>query len=135
ADEVELRQPGERLVYALGGEQCLPAPGHTQRRREKDRVGAEQVPAIARADQVDCAPNVDLPEQVGDHPRAHDHLKRDPNRARDAHGKNFACTRRSASIASTMSSSEWAGDSGSESTSRPACSATGSGGWSVKRSR
>ena len=37
--------------------------------------------------------------------------------------------------ASRMSSSECAGESGSESTSSPARSATGSGGWSGKRSR
>ena len=44
--------------------------------------------------------------------------------------RSAACTRRSASIASWMSASECAGESGSDSTSEPARSATGSDGWS-----
>ena len=43
---------------------------------------------------------------------------------------NLACTRRSAVTASSMSSAECAGESGSERISCPARSATGSGSWS-----
>ena len=56
ADEVELRQPGERLVDPLRGEERLPAPGHPDGRDEEDHVRGEQVPAVARPDQVERLP-------------------------------------------------------------------------------
>ena len=52
-DEVDLRQPAERLVDPLRGEERLPAPGHSDGGREEDDIRREQVPPIARRDQVD----------------------------------------------------------------------------------
>ena len=48
----------------------------------------------------------------------------------EAHPASEACTARSASTTAATSSSECAGESGSDSTSAPARSATGSGAWS-----
>ena len=61
-----------------------------------------------------------------------DRAARDEERRRDAqpvlHPASRACTRRSAATASRTSSSECAGESGSDSTSAPARSVTGSAG-------
>ena len=86
ADEVELRQPGERLVDPLRGQERLPAPGHPHGRHQEDHVRGEQVPAVARPDQVDRLPEVDLPDQVGEDARADEHLQSDANRPADPHG-------------------------------------------------
>src|SRR4029453_17620547 len=115
----ELRQPAERLTDPLRGEERSPAPGHPDRGGEEERIGGEQIPPVARADEIDGLAEVDLPEQVGEDRRAHSKLERDPGGAADPHRVNAACTRRSASIASAMSASVCAGERGSESTSFP----------------
>ena len=57
-------------------------------------------------------------------------------RSRALHQERRSCTRRSAATASRMSSSECAGESGSDRTSAPARSVTGSAGWcGASRSR
>ena len=94
----------------------------------------EEVLELGVAEDVDRLADVDLPEDVGDAEAGDDERRADPDRAA-SHPVKAACTRRSASIASSMSASECAGESGSDSTSAPARSATGSGGWSGKRSR
>ena len=77
--------------------------------------------------------DVDLPDEVGEREPRQQERAADPERS--LHEAKRAWTRRSASIASSMSSSECAGESGSESTSSPARSATGSRGCAGNRSR
>ena len=132
-DEVRAGEPAEPVGDAARGEQQLPAPRHRQDRDEHDSGRREQVAEVRVGDHARRLGDVDLPEQVGGAETGDEERRGDAQRA--AHPPKRACTARSASIASRMSSSECAGESGSERTSAPARSATGSGGCSGKRSR
>ena len=92
-------------------------------------IGGEEVLELGVAEDVDRLAEVDLPEDVGGAEAGDDERRADPDRAA-SHPVKAACTRRSASTASSMSASECAGESGSDRSSAPARSATGSGGWS-----
>ena len=97
-----------------------------ERRREKLRLAHRGRPRLA---------DVDLPEENGKEAARNGDLQRDLERARHGYRVKAACTRWSASAASSMSCFECAGERGSERTSAPALSATGSGGCSGNRSR
>ena len=131
ADEVRPRQPTQPLVDRARLEQPLPAPRHGQHRHRHDRHRRRQPPVIRLGEDVDGLVEIDLPDDVGEAQARDDERRGDPHAAPLRHASlpvNRACTRNRASIASAMSSSEWAGESGSDSTSSPARSATGSGG-------
>src|SRR5207244_6492390 len=132
--EVGSGEPAEVVLDPAPGEEPLPAPGHRQNGDDHDPDRAEEVAEPGIAEHVDGLADVDLPEDVGGAKAGHDERRRDADRP-PPHPLNDACTRRSASIASWMSRSECAGEIGSDSTSAPARSATGSSGCSGKRSR
>ena len=95
---------------------------------DRDR-GAE--PGRARvAQRVADLVQVGLPEHGGDQDDREPDLQGEPCGA--GHRVKCACRRRTAATTSSMSESEWAGESGSESTSAPAASATGSGARRVR---
>src|SRR5581483_11882153 len=133
--EVRPRQPRQPVVDAAAGEQLLPAPRHRQHGDDHDRDRPEEVADVRAAEDVERLADVDLPDDVDGAEAGDDERRDDADRAPSHAPVNAACTRRSASIASWMSCSECAAESGSENTSAPARSATGSGGWSGKRSR
>src|SRR4029079_15839857 len=92
----------------------------------------QEPPRIRVGNHLGRLAHVDLPEQVADREAGEE------QRRGDTHGAAHAARSRirpSASITSAMSSSEWAGESGSERISSPARSATGSGDCAGKRSR
>ena len=125
-DEVRTGEPGQAFVDATRTEQLLPAPGH-RKDRDEDQERRHQDPLlIGAAEDVQRLTDVDLEEDVADRERRNDERRREAQ-AR-AHPAKRAWTRRRAAIASLTSSSEWAGENGSESTSEPARSVTGSGG-------
>src|SRR5918997_1022964 len=66
ADEVELREPPERLADPLRGEEDLPAPRHPPGGHEEDRERREEPRRVARDDQVDGPLEVDQPDEVCD---------------------------------------------------------------------
>ena len=128
-DEVRARQPGDGLVHAARGEQPLPAPGHRRHGDERQRrPRATTHGTLAEPRMCERLAEVDL--------RGGCRRRRAPRRAASATTRSGrfirrerSWTRRSAATASRMSSSECAGESGSDSTSAPARSVTGSGGW------
>ena len=133
ADEVRPRQPAQAIVDRPRLEQPLPAPRHRQHGHGHDRHRRRQPPVVRLAEDVDRLVDVDLPDDVGEAEAGDGERRGDPHAASLRHASlpvNLACTRRMASIASAMSSSEWAAESGSDSTSFPARSATGNGCWS-----
>src|SRR5438105_2338148 len=132
-DEVRADEPRKSVLDALRPEQPLPAPGHRPHGHDHDRERGDEVGQPCVRELVPGAVEVDLRDEVRDREPRHDERAEDAQRP--SHARNPAWTRWSAAITSATSSSEWAGESGSESTSSPARSATGSGGWSGKRSR
>ena len=133
--EVRAHQPAQPVEDPACREQLLPAPGHRPDGDDHDRDRPEEVGEVRVAEDVERLPYVDLPDDVGGAEAGDDEGRADPDRAAPHREVNEACTRRSASIASSMSASEWAGDSGSDRSSAPARSVTGSGGWSGNISR
>src|SRR5580765_3117266 len=131
--EVRPRQPGNGVVDALCPEQELPAPGHRQNGQQHQREREREVPRIRVRDHPQRLAEVDLPDQVGETEPRDEERQRDAQRT--LHLVREECTRPSAAITSAMSSSECAGESGSDRISAPARSATGSGGWSGRSSR
>src|SRR5439155_1291877 len=109
------REPPEPVLDATRREQPLPAPGHGRHGHDHDREREDEVPHTDAGEDVERLADVDLPEDVGRAQAGDDERQRQPKRP--AHPTNRACTRRSASIASRMSSSACAGDSGTGSTS------------------
>ena len=77
ADEVELRQPAERLADPLRGEQHLPSPRHRPGRGEQDRQRRDDVERVRLRDLVDDLGRVELPEQEGEDPAADGQLDGD----------------------------------------------------------
>ena len=131
ADEVRPRQPAEPLVDGTRLKQPLPAPRHRQHRHRHDRHRRRQ-PVVRPGEDVDRLVDVDLPDDVGEARPGYE------QRRGDAHA---APLRRFAPREPRMHAAhgvdrvgdvvvEWAGESGSDSTSSPARSATGSGCWS-----
>ena len=94
---------------------------------------SSEIPRIRVRDHPQRLAEVDLPDQVGEAEPGDEERQRDAKRA--LHLVREECTRPSAAITSAMSSSECAGESGSDRISAPARSATGSGGWSGRSSR
>src|SRR5207247_3398062 len=116
-------------------EQLLPAKRHRRNAREHHQQRACEPAEIRMHKDVHRPADVELPEDVGETGAGDGERQEDPDAPRASHPVKRSCTRRSAAIASAMSSSECAGESGSDSTSSPARSATGSSRWSGKRSR
>ena len=65
-DEVRPRQPGERVLDPLRGEQPLPAQRHRQRRHDHDRDREREPPRIGVEQHVDRLLQIDLPDEVRD---------------------------------------------------------------------
>ena len=137
-DEVRARQPPEMLDDPLRRQQPAPPHRHGQSGHDHDRDRQGEPPEVGRREDVPRLLDVDLEEDVRDRQRRQREPDRDPHGSPHVgearylgrpHAENRACARRTASTASRMSSSEWAGESGNESTSPPARSATGSGAW------
>src|SRR5215831_1601756 len=133
-DEVRAREPGEALVDAARTQQQLPAPDHRDD-RDEDQEGRQRDPRRARVpNDVERLADVDLQQDVADGDTRDDEGRDQADAA--AHPVKRSCTRCSAAIASPTSASEWAGENGSDRTSAPARSVTGSGGWrGARRSR
>src|SRR3954447_7641569 len=138
-DEVRPGQPPEAVDHPLRCKQPLPAQRHRKRGSDYDRDSEREPPEVGRFQDFPRLVQVDLEQDVGDREGRERDPEQDPKRAldvrqpRDArcpHAVNRAWTRRTASIASRMSSSLCAGERGRESTSSPARSATGSAGCS-----
>src|SRR5581483_278119 len=125
-DEVGARQPRDAVVDAARREQPLPAPRHRRHGDERERGGQDEPRNAGGADHVRRLAEVDLREDVRDRKRRDEQRRTDAERA--FHPARRACTRRNAATASRTSSSECAGEKGSESTSAPARSVTGNGG-------
>src|SRR5215203_828193 len=132
--EVGTREPAQSVLDTLRAEQQLPAPGHREDRHDHQEERKQQVPRIRVADHAQRAAEVDLPDQVRGTEPGDEQRQSDADGAA-AHRLNEACTRPSAATTSAMSSSECAGESGSERISPPARSATGSGSWSGRSLR
>ena len=126
-DDVRTGQPGKGLVDTSHAQQHLPAPGLWRHRDDGEERRQPEPGRIGVGDDVACPAEVDLREDVGDREAGDHEGGAEPHRLALQHRAKRSCTRRRASIASRMSSSEWAGESGSESTSAPARSLTGSG--------
>ncbi len=126
-DEVSPGQPRQPLVHALRPEQPAPALGHRHDRERHDRDREQEPPRARVGEDLGGLADVDLPDEIGDREARQRERREDADPALHAPRSRI---RPSASITSAMSSSEWAGDSGSERISSPARSATGSDGWS-----
>src|SRR6266545_956849 len=127
-DEIGARQPGHPVVDALGAQEQLPAPRHRQDRHDHQHECEQEIAEIGLLQHVPGTREVDLPEDVGRAEPGDEERQRDADRASHRFREEWTCCR--AAITSAMSSSEWAGESGNESTSSPARSATGRAGWS-----
>src|SRR5919198_3477453 len=132
-DEIRPHEPRKSVLHALRAQEPLPAPRHRPDGDDHDRERGQEVADPSVGQLVPGATEVDLPHQVCDREPGDD--ERPGDAQQPSHPANRAWTRWRAAITSATSSSEWAGESGSESTWSPARSATGSGGWSGKRSR
>ena len=126
-DEVRPRQPPEALLHPLRAHQPLPAKRHGQGRADHDRDGEREPPRV-RVERACRRSRGCRSSRRGSRARAPSGGASAPIRTERFMRRSGACTRRTASTASRMSSSACAGESGSESTSSPARSATGSGG-------
>src|SRR6266540_5523497 len=135
ADEVRAHEPGQPLADSARAEEKLPAPRHRQDARPHDPERPQNVAELRVGDHVRGLADVDLPEQVGGAEAGDDERPDNAKSPAAGHAPKRSCTRRSAAVASPMSASECAGESGSERISVPARSATGRGAWSGKRSR
>src|SRR4029077_7021388 len=124
--EVRAQEPAEVVVDPAAGKKLLPAPGHRHDGDDHDPDGAEEVRQVGVPQDVDRLADVDLPDDVRGTEAGDDEGRADPDRPA-LHAVKAACTRRSASIASSISASVCAGESGRDSSSAPARSATGKG--------
>ena len=91
ANEVHADEPPERLVNALGREKHSPAPRHHPCRREEDPQGGHDVPDVAFADELESAPEVELPEEERDDAARYDELDGDPHPARHVRTLDDRC--------------------------------------------
>ena len=104
------RQPAEPVLDGTRAKELLPAPCHRNDGHGHDRHGGRQPPVIRVAQDLDRLVEVDLPDDVGDTQAGDEQRRGSPNAASLSRSLpvNRACTRRKASIASAMSSAEWA---------------------------
>src|SRR6185503_12848217 len=123
-DEVRAVAPAKRLVHAARRKQALPPPCHRRYAADHDRDRPEEPAEMAVHDDVDRLADVELPQDVGETPAGDQKRQAEPDRCTSFHEVKRSCTRCSAAITSLMSSSECAGESGSDMISSPARSAT-----------
>ena len=127
--EIRAREPAEAVVDPLRLEQPLPAQRHRQHRADHDRDRKREPPRVRVLEGRPRLVEIDLPDEIPDGKACEGDRGADSEQAPRGHAVCRSWIRRNASRTSRMSSSEWAGESGSESTSSPARSATGSAAW------
>jgi hypothetical protein len=85
-DEIELRQPAERLLDSLGGQEHLPAPRHHPGGGEEQDEGTEEVHDIGLSDEVERPADVDAPDEEEDQAAADKRLDGQLGERRELHG-------------------------------------------------
>jgi hypothetical protein len=86
-DEVGPREPGERLVHALGTEQLLPPPRQRNGGHDHDRRRGREVPEVGVGEDVDRRLEVDLPDEIRDGEPGDEQRQRNPNQPAPSHGR------------------------------------------------